>query len=229
MQRLSLPSSARERLIVALDLPTAGEAVALAGRLGDDVLWVKVGLELFCSAGPSIVRDLADLGKRVFLDLKFHDIPTTVARAVEAAAKLPVSLIDLHAVAGSKTMEAAQEAIAGRSDIGLLAVTRLTSDPNVEAGFTDVERLAGDAARAGVFGVVCPAASASLLRERHADRLARVCPGIRPAGAQANDQVHVANPAGAVGAGAHWIVVGRPITRATDPIAAARAIITSMG
>jgi orotidine-5'-phosphate decarboxylase len=229
MQRPALPSSPRERLIVALDFPTAREAVDFARGVGDDVLWVKVGLELFCSAGPDVVRDLASLGKKIFLDLKFHDIPNTVARAVESAGKLPVGLIDLHASAGPNVMRAAQEVVAGRSDLGLLAVTKLTSDERGDAGYADVERLAGEAAGAGIFGVVCPAPAAARLRELHGDRLARVCPGIRPTGAEANDQVHVATPAGAVEAGAHWIVVGRPITRAADPAAAAREIAASMG
>jgi orotidine-5'-phosphate decarboxylase len=228
MQRPSLPSTPRERLIVALDFPTPREAVDFAAKVGDDVLWVKVGLELFCSAGPGVILDLAALGKRIFLDLKFHDIPNTVARAVEATAKLPVGMINLHASAGPKVMKAAQEVIAGRSDVGLLAVTRLTSDERGDAGYTDVERLAGEALACGIFGVVCPAPAASRLRELFGDGLARVCPGIRPAGVQADDQIHVATPAGAVEAGAHWIVVGRPITRALDPAAAARGIAESM-
>lgn len=224
MHRPALPSNPRERLIVALDFPTAKDAVEFARISGGDVLWVKVGLELFCSAGPSVVHDLASLGKKIFLDLKFHDIPNTVARAVEAASKLPVGLMTLHASAGSKVMKAAQEVVANRSDIGLLAVTRLTSDERGEAGYADVEALAREASGAGIFGVICPAPSASRLREIFGDDLARVCPGIRPAGAESNDQVHVATPDGAVAAGAHWIVVGRPITRAADPAAAARAI-----
>ena len=228
MPRPALPSVSRERLIVALDFPSAGDAVDFAKRVGEEVLWVKVGLELFCSAGPAVVNDLAALGKKIFLDLKFHDIPNTVAHAVAAAAALPVGMIDLHASAGLKTLRAAQEAIQDRTDIGLLAVTRLTSDEGGEAGFADVERMAADAVEAGIFGVVCPAAAAGRLRGLYGDRLARVVPGIRPPGADANDQVHVATPAGAVEAGAHWIVIGRPITRAADPAAAARAIATSI-
>jgi orotidine-5'-phosphate decarboxylase len=229
MQRPDLPSTPRERLITALDFPTATAAVDFARRVGDDVLWVKVGLELFCSAGPAVVLDLAALGKRIFLDLKFHDIPNTVARAVEASARLPVGLINLHASAGPKVMSAAQEVVAGRPDVGLLAVTRLTSDERGDPGYADVVRLAAQAHEAGLFGVVCPAPAAALLRERFGDDLARVCPGIRPAGADVHDQVHVATPDGAVTAGAHWIVVGRPITGAADPAEAARAIAASIG
>lgn len=220
----NLPSGARERLIVALDVADAKAAASLVDRLGEDVLWVKIGLELFCSAGPEVVREVAARGKRIFLDLKFHDIPNTVARAVESASRLPVHLVNMHAASGNKAMEAARQAAAGRGDLGVLAVTRLTSDAGGDPSFEDVARLAGAAADAGLFGVVCPAGAAQRLRERYGDRLARVCPGIRPAGTDANDQVSIATPSGAVLAGAHWIVVGRPITQADDPAAAARRI-----
>jgi len=226
---LQLPTTPLERLIVALDVPTEREALALAERLGANVLWVKVGLELFCTAGPGVVRELAGMGKRIFLDLKFHDIPNTVAGAVAAASRLPVQLLNMHAVAGTKAMEAARAAAADRPDLGVIAVTRLTSDDTAGPGFADVERLAEGAVRAGLFGVVCPAAAAGLLRERYGDALARVCPGIRPAGGEAHDQVHVSTPEGAVAAGAHWIVVGRPITRAPDPAAAARGLLEALG
>jgi len=223
------PTTPLERLIVALDVPTEGEALNLVERLGPNVLWVKVGLELFCSNGPSIVRALAGMGKRIFLDLKFHDIPNTVAGAVSSASKLPIQLLNLHASAGSKAMEAAQAAAADRSDLGIIAVTRLTSDDSALSDFADVERFAEQAARAGLFGVVCPAAASPILRSRYGDSLVRVCPGIRPAGGEARDQVHVSTPEGAVAAGAHWIVVGRPITRAPDPALAARGILESLG
>ncbi len=228
MSKPALPASPRERLIVALDAPGSAQACDLARRLGDEVLWVKVGLELFCSAGPSVVEDLAGLGKRIFLDLKFHDIPNTVAGAVRAVARLPVALVNLHAAAGAAAMEAAAEAARDRSDLGLLAVTRLTSDARGGEGFDDVVEQAEAAARAGFFGVVCPAAAAPLLETRYGDSLARVCPGIRPRGADAHDQVHVATPEGAVAAGAHWIVVGRAITQASDPAAAARRILEAL-
>ena len=218
------PRTARERLIVALDEPGAREARELAERLGSEVDWVKIGLELFCSAGPGIVSELAGTGRRIFLDLKFHDIPNTVARAVAAVARLPVCLVNVHAAAGEEALRAAAEAAAHRSDLGLLAVTRLTSQAQGEAAFADVEAAAERALAAGLFGVVCPAPSAARLRARFGDRLALVCPGIRPAGTALDDQVHVATPRGAVEAGADWIVVGRPITRATDPAAAAVAI-----
>ena len=223
-----LPRAARERLIVALDLPGSREAVEMARRLDDSVLWVKVGLELFCSAGPAVVEELARSGKRVFLDLKFHDIPNTVAGAVRAAARLPIGLVDIHASAGLKAMEEAARAQGERDDLGVLAVTRLTSAADGPGDFDDVRRLAEAAVQAGLFGVVCPAAASSVLRDRYGDRLARVVPGIRPSGVAAHDQIHVATPEGAVRSGAHWIVVGRAITQADDPAAAARQIIASL-
>ena len=223
-----LPRTARERLIVALDVPGPHEAVEMARRLDESVLWIKVGLELFCAAGPSVVEDLAHLGKRIFLDLKFHDIPNTVAGALRSVARLPIGLVDIHASAGSRAMEEAARIQSARGDLGVIAVTRLTSAEDGPADFSDVRNLAEAAARAGLFGVVCPAAAASDLRETYGDRLARVVPGIRPAGSASHDQIHVATPEGAVRSGAHWIVVGRAITQAADPAAEARRIIASL-
>jgi len=223
-----LPRQARERVIVALDLPGGSEAVEMARRLGDSVVWVKVGLELFCSAGPGIVEALAEGGKRIFLDLKFHDIPNTVAGAIRSAARLPISLVDLHASAGQRAMEEAARLQNERPGLGVIAVTRLTSAEEGAADFSDVERMAEAAAKAGLFGVVCPADAAPALRRQYGDLLARVVPGIRPAGVDAHDQVHVATPQGAIRAGAHWIVVGRAITQAPDPAEAARRIIDSL-
>jgi orotidine-5'-phosphate decarboxylase len=222
------PRTPEERLIVALDLPSAGDAIELAKRLGDRVVWVKVGLELFCSAGPPVVEGLAAIGKKIFLDLKFHDIPNTVAGAVSAVARLPVHLVNMHAASGPDAMRAAREAVAGRTDLGLLAVTRLTSQAAGARDFSDCEAAAQGACAAGFYGVVCPAQAASRLRERFGERLAYVVPGIRPAGSGSDDQVHIATPQGAVTAGADWIVVGRPITRASDPAAAAHAIQLSL-
>jgi orotidine-5'-phosphate decarboxylase len=224
MTDLLHPQTPKERLIVALDVATAEQATALAEQLGEEVLWVKVGLELFCAAGAPMVERLARMGKRIFLDLKFHDIPNTVAGAVAAVTKLPVHLVNMHAAAGEAAMRAAAEAASARADLGLLAVTRLTSQARGGVDFSDVERAAEEAAEAGLFGVVCPAQAAGRLRDRFGRRLARVVPGIRPAGANADDQVHIATPEGAIRAGADWIVVGRAITRAEDPAAAARAI-----
>ncbi|MBM3286889.1 MAG: orotidine-5'-phosphate decarboxylase [Candidatus Eisenbacteria bacterium] len=223
----TLPAEPGERLIVPLDFPSGREALAMARRL-EPVRWVKVGLELFCAEGPGIVEDLASMGKQVFLDLKLHDIPNTVAGAVASVTRLPVRLLTMHASAGPKAMEAASRAAAERDDFGVLAVTRLTSDATGGSDFADVARFAEGAAQAGLFGVVCPAAAAPLVRERFGDRLARVVPGIRPRGVEAHDQVHVATPEKAIAAGAHWIVVGRAITRADDPAAAARGILAAL-
>jgi orotidine-5'-phosphate decarboxylase len=220
----ALPRTAAERLIVPLDVPSHREALKLTERLGEDVLWVKVGLELFVSAGPAVVRDLAALGKRIFLDLKFHDIPNTVAGAVANAAELPVQLVNLHAEAGEAALAAAAQAASARPDLGVLAVTRLTSTEASPGLLEEIMELAARAHRAGLFGVVCPASAAPALRERYGDQLARVVPGIRPQGSSADDQSLVATPRSAVASGAHWIVVGRPITRAADPAAAARRI-----
>lgn len=218
------PRAARERLIVALDFPTADLAIDMAERVGDTVDWVKVGLELFCTAGPRVVEDLAGRGKKIFLDLKFHDIPNTVVGAVSSVSRLPIQMVNMHAAAGEKAMREANEAIKSRSGLGLIAVTRLTSQAEGASDFSDVLRAAESTASAGLFGVVCPAPSASMLREKFGEKLARVCPGIRPAGTAANDQVHISTPEGAVEAGADWIVVGRPITKAADPARAAMEI-----
>ncbi|MFB3906838.1 MAG: orotidine-5'-phosphate decarboxylase [Candidatus Eisenbacteria bacterium] len=229
MSSALLPSRPEERLIVALDFPSAGEAVAMAARLGPEGVWVKIGLELYVAEGPSIVQRVAATGRRIFLDLKFHDIPNTVAGAVRSAARLPVGLMNLHAAAGPAAMEAARdaarEAAAARGPLGLLAVTRLTSLVEGGSDFADVEAAAERAAEAGLFGVVCPAPAAPRLRARFGDRLALVCPGIRPAGSDRNDQAQVATPAGAIASGADWIVVGRPVTRAADPASAVREIL----
>lgn len=222
-----LPRRAAERLIVSLDVSTHEEALELTQRLGEEILWVKVGLELFVAAGPGVVRDLAALGKRIFLDLKFHDIPNTVAGAVRSASRLPVDLVNLHAAAGEAALAAAREAAASRPGLGLLAVTRLTSDASGPLD-GEIRDLAALAHGAGLFGVVCPADAAPALRECYGEELARVVPGIRPVGASADDQAHIATPGQAIAAGAHWIVVGRPITRAADPAAAARAILLEL-
>ncbi len=228
MNRLERPSTGRERLIVALDFPTADEALGMVARLGEEILWVKVGLELFCSAGPAVVERLAGRGKRIFLDLKFHDIPNTTARAVAAVSRLPVQLITLHAAAGGATLEAACQAVANRSDLGLLAVTRLTSRAEGGTDYSDVADFAEMAVDAGIFGLVCPAPSLPFVRMRVGERLGCVCPGIRPPGAVINDQIHVATPEGAVRQGADWIVVGRPITQAEDPEATAAQIVRDL-
>ena len=228
-------TSARDRLIVALDVPDARAARALSARLEGQVGMFKVGSQLFTAAGPDVVRALVDRGHRVFLDLKFHDIPNIVAGAVAAAAGLGVSLLTIHAVGGPAMITAAASAARG-TETRILAITVLTSfdlaalqliamTGGVEA---NVLRLARMAAEAGADGVVAsPHEARSLRAERGADFLI-VTPGIRPAGAALGDQSRAAGPGEALAAGADYLVVGRPITAAADPAAAARAIVFEM-
>ena len=226
-------NDARDRLIVALDFAHEEKARALVQLLGDTVGFYKVGKELFTAAGPSIVRHLVTGGKKVFLDLKFHDIPNTVAGAVRTAASLGVSLLTVHASGGSKMLKAAAEAAAqSASRPTVLAVTVLTSLASadlVEVGVTDdvesqVLRLAGLALSAGCGGIVASAQEASRLRHALGTGFTLVTPGIRPAGGVAGDQARVVTPEDAIRAGANYLVVGRPITASDDPQAAARAI-----
>ena len=221
------------RVIVALDFPDAAAAMALVDRLDPGECKLKVGKELFVRAGPALVESLRGRGFPVFLDLKFHDIPNTVAQACRAAADLGVWMVNVHASGGLKMMEAAREAVAGSSGPPkLVAVTVLTSmgaedlrqiglevEPAVQVG-----RLAALARAAGLDGVVCSAREAAMLRRDIGSDFLLVTPGIRPAGSEAGDQSRVLTPARAVEAGADYLVVGRPITRAEDPLAALRRI-----
>jgi len=224
----------RECLIVALDVADAEKARALVRELGDSVGFYKVGKELFTAAGPSVVRDLVADGKRVFLDLKFHDIPNTVAGAVRTASALGVSLLTVHASGGSRMLRAAADAAAqtGARPI-VLAVTVLTSlvsedleEVGVSGGVeAQVIRLAGLAIRAGCGGIVASAQEAAHLRSSYGAAFTLVTPGIRPAGGIAADQARVVTPEDAIRAGANYLVVGRPISAADNPREAARAII----
>lgn len=216
-------------LIVALDLPTAEEALALVDRLGEPADYYKVGAQLYTRVGPDLVRELRERGKRVFLDLKYHDIPHTVARAVEAAAEVGVDMLTLHASGGSAMMKAAREAV-GLDGPTLVGVTLLTSftaadveevwDKQLRSLRDDVARLAGLAAEAGLDGVVSSALEVEALKRRHGAAFEVVTPGIRPAGEVAGDQVRTATPTEAVRAGADYLVIGRPIHGADDPEAA---------
>ncbi|MBI1753672.1 MAG: orotidine-5'-phosphate decarboxylase [Acidobacteria bacterium] len=231
--------SLRDRLVVALDVPTAREALALAERLSGRVGMLKVGLELFCAEGPAFVRDLQAMAP-VFLDLKLHDIPTTVRRAMEAVLRLDPRLINVHAQGGPAMLEAAVEAVRAHRDAGgrteLLAVTVLTSlDREALAALGHAappEDLALAYARlaqqAGVGGVVCSAWEAAAIREACGEGFHRLTPGIRPSGSAVQDQARVMTPAQALKQGATWLVVGRPITHAPDPAAAAEAIVAEM-
>ena len=223
----------RERLIVALDVPSVGEAEALVARLGDTVLFYKIGYQLAFAGGIDFARVLAGAGKRVFLDLKLHDIGNTVARGVEGVARLGASFLSVHAY--PQTMHAAVDARKG-SALRLLAVTVLTSYDNADlaaAGydFTVPELVAERAAQArdiGVDGVVCSAAEASALRPILGRAMVLVTPGIRPVGAESGDQKRIVTPSAAIAAGADYLVVGRPIIAAPDPRAAAEAIVAEI-
>jgi len=224
----------RQRLIVALDVSSAAAAQKIVAAVGDSASCYKVGMQLYTAEGPGIVRDLVASGRRVFLDLKYHDIPNTVAAAVREAAGLGVSMLTVHASGGGKMMRAATEA-ARKSNAALmvLAVTVLTSlDDNdldklgVHGRVKDqVLRLAALALADGCQGVVASAQEASELRSELDGDFAIVTPGIRLAGMDPGDQARVVTPAEAIAAGASHIVVGRPITGAADPASEARAIL----
>lgn len=228
---------ARKRLIVALDVPDAASAANLVGQLEKSVHWFKVGLELFVAAGPAVIEPLVARGHSVFLDLKFHDIPNTVAGAVRSAAALGARMINVHAAGGPAMLAAAKAALDGITDPPeLLAVTMLTSmDQNqVKAIGLDrspaeqVELLARIGLDAGIRGFVCSPQEVAALRALTGPDGILVTPGIRPAGADIGDQKRIATPAGALLQGASFLVVGRPITQAPDPAEAAEAILKEM-
>jgi len=223
----------RQRLIVALDVSTAAAAQRIVAAVGDSALTYKVGMQLYTAEGPQLVRDLIASGRRVFLDLKYHDIPNTVAGAVTEAAKLGVSMLTVHAAGSGKMLHAAVEAAAARPGLMVLAVTVLTSLDSydldkigIRGSVEDtVVRLATIALANGCHGVVTSAREASTLRAELGSQFAIVTPGVRPAGSSVGDQVRTVTPAEAIAAGASHIVVGRPITDASDPAAEARAIL----
>jgi len=227
----------RQRLIVALDVSTAAAAQKIVAAVGDSVLTFKVGMQLYTAEGPQVVRDLVASGRRVFLDLKYHDIPTTVGRAVSEAARLGVSMLTAHAAGGGKMLRAAVDAAQARPGLMVLAVTVLTSlegsdleKIGVRGSVEDsVLRLATIALANGCQGVVASAREASKLRAELGNDFAIVAPGVRPAGTSVGDQVRIVTPAEAIAAGASHIVVGRPITEAADPAAEARAILGQIG
>ncbi len=223
----------RQRLIVALDVSSAAAAQKIVAAVGDSALTYKVGMQLYTAVGPQVVRDLVASGRRVFLDLKYHDIPNTVGAAVAEAEKLGVSMLTIHSAGSTKMVRAAVEAAKVRPDLMVLAVTVLTSMDGhdletigIRGSVEDsVVRLATIALAQGCQGVVTSAREASTLRSKLGDRFALVTPGVRPAGSGVADQVRVVTPAEAIASGASHIVVGRPITGAVDPGAEARAIL----
>ena len=219
----------RDRLIVALDLPELAAAEAMIARLGDSVTFYKIGYQLGYAGGLPLARRLADAGKKVFVDLKLHDIGNTVARGVESVAKLGATFLTVHAY--PQTMKAAVEGREG-SGLKLLAVTVLTSydDGDLHAagyrlGVSDlVEARAQQAQLLGVDGIVCSPEEAAALHKIVGHQMVLVTPGIRPAGSASGDQKRIMTPARAISAGADYLVVGRPILEASDPKAAAEAI-----
>jgi len=223
----------RQRLIVALDVSSAAAARNIVSAVGDSAFTYKVGMQLYTAEGPQVVRDLISSGRRVFLDLKYHDIPNTVGAAVTEAAKLGVSMLTVHAAGSGKMLRAAVEAARLNPELLVLAVTVLTSlDANdlekigVRGSVEDsVVRLATIALANGCQGIVASAREASTLRAELGHDFAIVTPGVRPAGSSVGDQVRVVTPAEAIASGATYIVVGRPITEAPDPAAEARAIL----
>ncbi|EHS53160.1 Orotidine 5'-phosphate decarboxylase [Rhizobium sp. PDO1-076] len=225
--------SARDRLIVGLDVPTITEAEAIVAKLGDSVSFYKIGYQLVFAGGLEFARDLAQSGKKIFLDMKLLDIDNTVASGVENIAKMGMSMLTLHAY--PKAMRAAVEAAKG-SDLCLLGVTVLTSMDEqdlVDAGYeydphTLVLKRAEQARAAGMGGIVCSAEESAAVRSIIGPDMALVTPGIRPAGADKGDQKRVMTPADALKAGSSHLVVGRPIVRAADPKAAATAILAEM-
>lgn len=233
-----MPSNPKSRLTVALDLPNERDALKLVDRLGDTCQWFKVGMELYYAAGNTIVKKLCDRGFDIFLDLKLHDIPNTVAGAVRSATDAGASLLTVHAMGGRAMMTAAAEAASAPGSPRLLAVTVLTSmDESELAGIgitaspaDQVLRLAKLAQASGIGGMVCSPEEVALLRKQTGPDTLLVIPGIRPAGAavqggSVDDQKRIATPTQAIALGASMLVVGRPITRAADPAAAAQAIL----
>jgi orotidine-5'-phosphate decarboxylase len=228
---------ARERLIVALDVPDAAAAAALVSKLDGTCLWFKVGLELFTAAGPAVLEPLIHRGHSVFLDLKFHDIPNTVAGAVRSAAALGVNMLTIHASGGPAMLIAARTALADLTNPPqLLAVTMLTSIDQAQAHAIGYDRSPSDQAfllarmglDAGINGFVCSPQEVGAIRALAGPDAILVVPGIRPAGTDLGDQKRVSTPAETLRLGASYLVVGRPITQAADPAQAASQILNEM-
>ncbi|TQV84214.1 orotidine-5'-phosphate decarboxylase [Exilibacterium tricleocarpae] len=231
--------TAGPRIIVALDYDNAADSLKLAERLNPSSCRLKVGKELFTSCGPQVVEQLIARGFDIFLDLKFHDIPNTVAKAVVAAADLGVWMLNVHAGGGERMMVAAREALAGRTGRVplLIGVTVLTSMDAGDLAAVGVERapaqqvqlLAQLTLKSGLDGVVCSALEAPVLRQSLGTDFCLVTPGIRPAGSAADDQRRVVTPADAIAAGSSYLVIGRPITQAEDPAEVCAGIEKSLG
>jgi len=230
------------RVIVALDFAEPSAALALAERLDPRACALKVGKELFVAAGPEPVRRMIALGFRIFLDLKFHDIPNTVAQACAAATRLGVWMMNVHAAGGRRMLEAARDAVARTAEqgkvpppllIGVTVLTSLAANDHEEVGIAGTPeaaalRLARLSAACGLDGVVCSALEAPALRGALGPSFKLVTPGIRPAGSSSDDQARIVTPEAAIANGADFLVIGRPITQAADPLAALAAINASL-
>lgn len=232
---MKLPSRPQDKIIIALDVPDTEGALRLLDSLAEPPALCKIGLELFTAEGPAVVKAVRSRGSDIFLDLKFHDIPNTVAHAIRSAAGLGVAMTTLHAVGGPVMMEAAAKAADG-TDLLILAVTVLTSMDAAQLSSTGIDvgpkeqvlRLAGLAKDAGIGGVVCSPLEITAIREAYAEKLRIVTPGVRPSWAAVGDQKRVMTPAEAVKAGADWLVVGRPITAAESPKEAYAKVVAEL-
>lgn len=226
------------RIIVALDYPSMDQALAMAARLDPALCRVKVGKELFTRSGPVVVEALQKMGFDLFLDLKFHDIPNTTAKAVLAAAEMGVWMVNVHAGGGRKMMETARnelEKVNGRRPllIGVTVLTSMVAEDLQQIGLTvepqqQVERLAKLTQQSGLDGVVCSAQEASSLKQQLGEGFRLITPGIRPAGSDVGDQQRIMTPAKAVLAGSDYLVMGRPITQAVDPVASLKSALAEI-
>ena len=227
--------SEKTRLMVALDVPELADALNLVERLGDQVEWYKVGKQLFTHYGPIVLKELKSRGRKIFLDMKFHDIPNTVAQAIRSAALIGADIINVHA-SGGPTMLAAAAAAGKETGKTVIAVTVLTSMDAEQLAAIGVQatpaeqvlRLARLAKASGLPGVVCSALELPMLRNEFGPEFLTLVPGIRPAGAAAGDQKRIMTPAQAAVAGASYIIVGRPIVAAPEPAAAAAAVLAEL-
>ncbi len=223
------------RLMVALDVPELETALTLVDRLGDQVEWYKVGKQLFTHYGPKVLEELRTRGRKVFLDMKFHDIPNTVAQAIRSAALIGADIINVHASGGPAMLAAAAEAgrETGKTVIAVTVLTSMDAEQLAAIGIQatpaeQVLRLARLTQEAGLPGVVCSALELPMLRREFGPDFLTLVPGIRPAGAAAGDQKRIMTPAQAAAAGASYIIVGRPIVAAPDPAAAAQAVLAEL-
>lgn len=235
---MKLPSRPQDKIIIALDVPDTVGALRLLDSLGEPPALCKIGLELFTAEGPAVVKAVQSRGCGIFLDLKFHDIPNTVAHAVRSAAGLGVAMTTLHAVGGPLMLEAAAKAVAasGNKDLLLLAVTVLTSMDAAQLSSTGISvepkeqvlRLAGLSKDAGIGGIVCSPLEVTAIRESFGGDLRIVTPGVRPTWAAAGDQKRVMTPSEALAAGSDWLVIGRPITGASNPNEAYAKVVAEL-